>query len=372
MARYGAPFADLADRQGGIGGTSKRLSEIDDFGPNPGSLRMLAYAPAGLPKNAPLVVVLHGCTQSAEGYESHAGWTKLADKGGFVVVYPEQSRSNNSQGCFNWFLPADSARGLGESRSIRGMVDAATERFRTDPKRVFVTGLSAGGAMAAALLADYPEVFAAGAVIAGLPCGAATSVGEAFEAMSHPRERSARELGDIVRARSTHTGPWPRIQIWHGSADRTVTPKNADALARQWTDVHGVAYGSAQDTTGAQSSRKTWEAGDRAVVELVSIPRMGHGTPLDGAQGERRGPFMLDVGVSSTQEIAAFFGVTDAPVAAAAPHRPATPLQRAEAKPEVVQKKVTKRLEPEPEAKSGALDVGAVIARALKAAGLMR
>ena len=66
--------------------------------------------------------------------------------------------------------------------------------------------------MAAALLADYPEVFAAGAVIAGLPCGAATSVGEAFEAMSHPRERSARQLGDIVRARSTHTGPWPRIR----------------------------------------------------------------------------------------------------------------------------------------------------------------
>ncbi|MET0314748.1 MAG: PHB depolymerase family esterase, partial [Hansschlegelia sp.] len=349
-----------------------RLTEIEDFGPNPGSLRMLAYAPAGLPKNAPLVVVLHGCTQTAEGYESHAGWTKLADAEGFAVLYPEQSRSNNSQGCFNWFLPADSARGLGESRSIRGMVDAATTRFGTDPARVYVTGLSAGGAMAAALLADYPEVFAAGAVIAGLPCGAATSVSEAFEAMSQPREKSARQLGDIVRARSTHTGPWPRIQIWHGSADRTVTPKNAEALARQWTDVHGIAYGSAQETPGAQSSRKVWTVDGRPLVELVSIPRMGHGTPLDGAQGERKGPFMLDVGISSTQEIAAFFGVTEGQVAAAAPHRADAPPQRAEAKREVVQKKVTKRLEPEPEAKSGALDVGAVISRALKAAGLMR
>jgi feruloyl esterase len=371
MAGYGAFFADLADRQGGVGSTPRRLTEIEDFGPNPGSLQMLAYAPEDLPKNAPLVVVLHGCTQTAEGYESHAGWTKIADAQGFAVVYPEQSRSNNPQGCFNWFLPADSARGLGESRSIRGMVDAAIARFNTDPSRVFVTGLSAGGAMAAALLADYPEVFAGGAVIAGLPCGAATSMGEAFEAMSQPREKSARQLGDIVRARSRHTGPWPRIQIWHGSADRTVTPKNADALARQWTDVHGLAYEAAQAAPGVQCSRKTWSADGRAVVELVSIPRMGHGTPLDGAQGERKGPFMLDVGVSSTREIAAFFGLNGGGVTASAPRSSHVPTQGA-TKPEVIQRKVTKRLDPQPEPKSGALDVGAVISRALKAAGLMR
>lgn len=363
MASYGGFFADLADRQSGQGTSPKRLTEIEDFGPNPGGLRMLAYAPEGLPENAPLVVVLHGCTQTAEGYESHAGWTRLADEARFAVVYPEQKRANNAQNCFNWFLPADSARGLGESRSIRGMVEAAMERFGTDPARVFVTGLSAGGAMAAALLADYPDVFAGGAVIAGLPCGAASSMGEAFEAMSQPREKSARQLGDIVRARSNHLGPWPRVQIWHGGADQTVTPKNAEALARQWTDVHGIAFDSAREASDKRALRRVWSADGRDLVELVSIPGMGHGTPLDGGAGERKGPFMLDVGISSTLAIAAFFGV-----GISAKSEP----KRAQAKPEVVRKRVTKRVEPEPKAGTGAFDVGAVISKALKAAGLVR
>ncbi len=354
---------------------ASRLQEISDFGANPGALRMLAYAPPGLAPGAPLVVVLHGCTQTADAYESHAGWTRLADRDRFAVVYPEQKRSNNPQGCFNWFLPADTARGLGETRSIREMIDTAITTFSSDRGRVFVTGLSAGGAMASALLADYPEVFAGGAIIAGLPCGAAASLGEAFEAMSRPAERSAPELGDRVRAASTHKGPWPKISIWHGGADSTVAPTNAEALARQWTDVHGVALEDFREEMAGTHRRRVWSVAGQEVVELTTIPGMGHGTPLDGAEGERKGPFMLDVGLSSTRRIAAFWGVSKPQAAASPATRPAALKPSASAQREPANPRATPRpaaAAARPEAPPPSFDVGSVISRALKAAGLMK
>lgn len=373
-----------------------RLKEVENFGANPGSLRMLAYAPKGLPRGAPLVVVLHGCTQTAEGYDAHAGWTALADELGFAVLYPEQRKANNPNGCFNWFLLADSARGLGETRSIREMVAAMGERHKTDPARVFVTGLSAGGAMTAALLKDYPEVFSAGAVIAGLPCGVAANVQEAFQAMSHPRDRTAEDLGDAVRAGSPHLGPWPRVSIWQGAADKTVAPKNADDLVKQWTNVHGVKPTQFREDQLGGHRRRVWSADGRHVVESVLIAGMGHGTPLDGRRGERPGPFMLDVGLSSTRAIAAFFGL-QAPAdieilpRERADSRDHAHRQREEqtAAPEVAafasgrtrEKATDRNPRPGPDGpdragarakRIGKIDIGAVINRALKAAGLMK
>jgi len=331
---------------------------------------MLAYAPRDLPPGAPLVVVLHGCTQDAHGYESHAGWTRLADREGFAVLYPEQQRGNNPQRCFNWFLAADAARGLGETRSIREMVAAMVDRHKIDEARIFVTGLSAGGAMASALLADYPEVFAGGAVIAGLPCGAARSIPEAFEAMARPGDRSAQELGDLVRAGSPHQGPWPRISIWHGAADSTVVPKNAEHLVKQWVDVHGAALEEFHEEAGAGRRRRVWRKGSRDVVELHVIEGMGHGVPLDGRLGERQGPFMLDVGVSSTRHIARFWGLSEADADA---ERPAERVEAGRPQPagkgggEASAAPKTER----PRRFPGG-DVGGTIERALRAAGLMR
>lgn len=294
------------------------LKEIDGFGANPGSLRMLAYVPVDLPPGAPLVVVLHGCAQDARGYEAHAGWTALADELGFAVLYPEQPRRNNPAGCFNWFLQADSVRGLGEARSIREMIATLSETAGLDASRVYVTGLSAGGAMATALLAAYPDVFAAGAVIAGLPCGAAAGVKEALDAMTSPSARTDAELGDAVRAGAPYDGPWPRISIWHGLADRTVSPANADQLVRQWLDVHGLEAEAYEEHRSGGRLRRVWRRDGRDLVELTTIDGMGHGAPLDGARGERGGPFMLDVGVSSTRAIGDFFELSERPRAVAA------------------------------------------------------
>jgi poly(hydroxyalkanoate) depolymerase family esterase len=150
---------------GGIG-----MVDISEFGSNPGQLRMRFYVPKVAPApGVPLIVVLHGCGQTAHEFAQDGEWLTLADRLRLPLplLLAEQTEQNNGQHCFNWFRPGDAARGRGEALSIQQMVAEAIRRFGSDPKRVFVVGLSAGGAMAAALLAAYPDVFAAGAVVAG-------------------------------------------------------------------------------------------------------------------------------------------------------------------------------------------------------------
>src|ERR1700720_4995566 len=126
---------------------SSHLRETMNFGSNPGALRMFTYLPPDLAGECGLVVVLHGCTQSAAGYDIGAGWSTLAKRFGFALLLPEQQRSNNPNGCFNWFLPDDSQRGRGEALSIRQMIETFVMDKKIDRDRVFITGLSAGGAM---------------------------------------------------------------------------------------------------------------------------------------------------------------------------------------------------------------------------------
>ena len=296
-----------------------RLREIEAFGANPGSLRMLAYVPDHLPPAPALVVALHGCTQTAAAYDHGTGWSTLADRHGFVVIYPEQQPRNNAKRCFSWFLPGDTTRGQGEAASIRQMIERATEEYGVDRRRVYVTGLSAGGAMASVMLATYPEVFAGGAIIAGLPYGCATNVQEAFEAMLNESEhsRSARALGDQVRAASAYRGPWPRISVWHGSADPIVKPSNGESIIRQWISVHGLNEHPSHEERYATHNRRVWnDASGNALVEAVTISGMGHGVPLSTGKGREScgavGPFFLDAGISSTHHIASFWGLGDA------------------------------------------------------------
>src|SRR6516162_4185421 len=214
------------------------LTEVHGFGSNPGALRMFKYVP-DQPEPA-LVVVLHGCTQTAASYDVGAGWSTLADRYGFVLLLPQQQPANNPNKCFNWFLADDIERGKGEALSIRQMVEAMIRDHGIDRRQVFVAGLSAGGAMTSVILATYPETFAAGGIVAGLPYYAAVNLKEALECMSKARDRSPREWGDIVRAASSHGGPWPRVSVWHGNEDPLVKCENAAEIMDQWTDVHGL------------------------------------------------------------------------------------------------------------------------------------
>src|SRR4051794_16642207 len=240
---------------------------------------MFTYVPKKPSASPALIVVLHGCTQSAASYDVGAGWSTLAERYGFILLLPEQTPANNPKTCFNWFLPGDTTRERGEALSIRQMIEKTIGAHGVDRTRVFITGLSAGGAMAAAMLATYPEVFAAGAMIAGLPYGAASNVQEAFESMFQGRSRSAKEWGEKVRGASPHRGPWPRVSVWHGDRDETVKPANADALIAQWRDVHGIAAAPAEDKVDGYP-RKVWRRDGIGVIESYTITGMAHGTPL--------------------------------------------------------------------------------------------
>jgi poly(hydroxyalkanoate) depolymerase family esterase len=335
------------------------LSTLARVANNPGNLVGRYYVPEGARGPLPLVVVLHGCTQNAAAYDQGSGWSQLADRHGFALLYPEQQRANNPMMCFNWFSANHSQRGMGEAASIRSMVDAMRQAHDIDPARIFVTGLSAGGAMASVMLATYPEVFAAGAIIAGVAYGCANGVAEAFNCMNGRGQGDVGELGAKVRRASPHKGQWPRVQVWQGSADRTVNSSNADAIVRQWAELHGLPVEPTLSDSVEGHPRRVWLGKKKVpLIEHYEITGMAHGTPLDpgteeGQSGEA-GAHMLDVGLSSTDRIAAFFGI--APAATQAAGRPAPGRRRAAARPAA-----------QPEQ-----GFHKVITDALRAAGLMR
>lgn len=300
-----------------------RLRDLTGFGRNPGNLRARTYVPETLGPDPALVVVLHGCTQTAAGYDIGSGWSRLADEAGFLLLFPEQQRANNSNLCFNWFMGEDIARDHGEAESIREMAEAMIAAHGVDRARVFVTGLSAGGAMAAVMLATAPNLFAGGAIIGGLPYGTAQGVVQALDRMRGKGLPGAPALAAHVRGATPGATAWPTLSVWHGDADATVHPANAEAILSQWRDLHGVGdQPSASAMVGGNPHRIWRDAQGRVVIEDHRILAMGHGTPIavDGPEGGgTAGPYMLDVGLSSTRRIAAFWGL--APMPADLPER---------------------------------------------------
>lgn len=329
---------DLADlvRQGRrLAGAARpaaergRLGSVEDFGPNPGALRLRCFVPEGLAPGAPLLVALHGCAQDAAGFDRGCGWSTLAKERGFTLLLPEQTPANNPNRCFHWFEPAHTAReGGAEAQSILAMVRHMRAAHRLDPARIHVTGLSAGGAMAVALFAAHPEVFAAGAVIAGLPYGAASGLKQALTAMAAPQPRAAEAWADAVRAAAPgHAGAWPRLAIWHGEADSLVHPAHGEALAQQWAALHGLAGArprrAAADGPGGITSR-AWHGPDgRVLVEHHSLQDFPHGVPIRPGRGPGRCgeamPFLLESRHSAPHRITDFLGLGACGATAAAP-----------------------------------------------------
>ncbi len=311
----GDRLAKLPDMVAGLVHAGEpRLRALEVPADNPGKLAAFTYVPADTSAPMPLVVVLHGCTQDAAGYDAGSGWSDLAEAHGFALLFPQQARANNPNLCFNWFQPADTQRGRGEAASIAAMIGGMCDAHPIDRQRIFVTGLSAGGAMASVMLASYPEIFAAGAIIAGIPYGVASGVGEALECMSGRGARfDAAALGDKVRTAAPRPARWPRISVWHGTADPTVAASNGDAIAAQWTNVLGLGEPDVTDDVDGFPRRAWTGAGGTVLVEQYAITGMGHGTPLkpgrgDGHSGTARA-HMLDVGISSTDRITEFFGI---------------------------------------------------------------
>ena len=309
----------------------ERLKELTDFGSNPGHTRMFAYVPQKLARNPALVIALHGYSQSAAIYDRGSGWSSLADELGFLVVYPEQQRASSPEGCFSWFVPGNVERDRGEALSIRQVVEYVVGRFGVDRHSVFVTGFCAGGSMASAMLAIYPDVFRGGAIIAGLPYGCATTVAEAFESMFGTRSTS--RLGDCVRTASRYTGPWPKISVWHGTEDTIVKPSNADDIVQQWVEAHGLKQEPDYVQCIDHHLRGVWENADgEPIIEAYTISGMGHGVPIslrpDPESCGAEAPYFIPVGLSASRRIAQFWGLSEAaekPPAATRSQAPLSP-----------------------------------------------
>ncbi len=351
-----------------VGGSPGRLGTMTGFGTNPGALVAKTYLPLGLAPGAALVVVLHGCTQNAAVYDRGSGWSELAERHGFALLFPEQTRANNHNLCFNWYASADTRRGQGEAASIAQMVRHMVAAHDLDPARVFITGLSAGGAMTAAMLATYPDMFAGGAIIAGLPFGVAEGVPQALERMRGQGFPSRRALAGKIANAADHDGPWPMLSVWHGTADTLVVPANADIIVDQWRDRTGLSGVQGEIDRVDGHPRTIWrDAAGRVMIERYDIVGMGHGTPL-ATRGEARcgtaGAHMLEAGICSTSRIAGSWGLIGETVRQAAPRNaaqsPTAPAFKARAE---------SRARP---ATLRATGVGAVIEDALRAAGLMR
>jgi poly(hydroxyalkanoate) depolymerase family esterase len=388
-------FADLIPQARSLRSPVRSpLVEVARFGTNPGNLRMFAYVPGSLQYSRALVVVLHGCGQTAANYDLGAGWSTLAKRYGFALLLAEQSVSNNANTCFNWFNPDDTARGCGEAESIRQMITRMVADHGIDQRRIYITGLSAGGAMTSVMLATYPEIFAAGAIIAGLPFGVASNVREALKGMRASPERPAHELGELVRKASHHKGHWPKVSVWHGSADRTVNPGNANEIVKQWLDVHDLPLAPmSEGTVNGHPHQVWWDGAGETVVESYTITDMAHGTPLGTADNDEerygvRGAFLIEAGISSSYHIAKFFGLTtwirekkiavkktlvDSPSAKLIPV--VSPVPAPAPMPDLAKVLWPQApLPPRPvvKRKSRAIDVGSMITRALTAAGLRK
>lgn len=231
----------------------------------------------------PLVVMIHGCRQSAEGFERGTRMNAIADRAGFAVLYPDQASFANIRRCWNWFEP-NTAAGYGECAIILEMVKAANQHVALDRSRVYVAGMSSGGALAALLAYHHPDVFAAAAVHSGLPPMMPPSAAAAISAMEKGVRIDPEALADSYW--NTHEVPPPPLIILHGNADETVTALNADGLMNVWQKLLESAPQAVQLTReerefpGTESSRAYSQIDlhrdGRIVVRSLRIHGLAH------------------------------------------------------------------------------------------------
>jgi acetylxylan esterase len=262
------------------------LVQVTNFGSNPGGDQMYIYVPDTVTANPPILVALHQCTGSGPGFYASTEFASLASQYGFIVIYPSVTRSGSC-----WDVSSSQAltrNGGSDPVSIMSMITYAEQHYNGNPNRVYVTGASSGAMMTDVLLGDYPDVFQAGAAFMGVPFGCfytGTVDGWNSACAEGQVTMTPQAWGDLVRnADPGYTGPRPRVQLWHGTADTTLSYVNFGEEIKQWTNVLGVSQTPASTDTpvaGWTRTRYTNSAGT-VEVEAYSIAGAGHVLPEAG------------------------------------------------------------------------------------------
>ncbi|MGV6876409.1 extracellular catalytic domain type 1 short-chain-length polyhydroxyalkanoate depolymerase [Pseudochelatococcus sp. B33] len=311
VGSYGAPGIDLTGTR--LPGMAKPTPEIAvpegaqflarSFTCAAGTRRYRLYIPASAPDRPHgLLVMLHGCKQDPGDFAAGTGMNTVAETHGLLVAYPGQAGTDNASSCWNWFRPTDQVRDAGEPAIIAGITGEIMAEFGLDRSRVFVAGLSAGGAMAAIMGETYPDLFAAAGIHSGLACGAANDVLSAFSAM-----RGEAGIVPLTRSRAPAEGSPVRTIVFQGGADRTVHPSNAERIVTQ------VSPPGARNTVRRESARapggRTYtrtivtDAAGTPIVEYWLIDGAGHAW----SGGQAGGSYTDPPGPDASHEMVRFF-----------------------------------------------------------------
>jgi acetylxylan esterase len=264
------------------------LTRVTSFGTNPTNLNMYVYVPGKLSAAPALLVLSHYCEGSAGGIFNGNGhdYVTAADRYGFVIVLPEATRSGH---CFDVSTAAALKRdGGSDSTGIMSMVSYARSQYGINPGRIVVSGVSSGAMMTNVLAAEYPDVFSAASAFSGVPAGCfATMNGSLWNSQCSGGNviKSAQQWGDLARSMNPgYNGTYPRLQVWHGTADTTLAYPNLGEEIKQWTNLHGIG-----ETPGfTDRPQSTWTrtrygaTATLATVEAVSVAGVGHQLPQSG------------------------------------------------------------------------------------------
>lgn len=310
----GTPTPDVTDRR------AKKLLDLpapgsfveDSFSNHAGTRRYKLYVPAGYRADSeahyPLVLMLHGCTQSPDDFAAGTRMNALADELGFLVAYPAQSPNANGSKCWNWFRPGDQARDQGEPALLAGLVQRLVADHAVDPARVYVAGLSAGAAMAVILGTTYPDLFAAVGAHSGLPYRAASDVPTAFAAMggTHAlREASAATHASATEEARMRVTP---LIVFHGDVDRTVASANGEALVKQTLGAASELLPESRTTeTGARGRAYTRSVYTTALGEPLVEYWQIHGAGHAWSGGASAGTYTDPQGPDASAEMMRFF-----------------------------------------------------------------
>ncbi len=301
------------------GNSSTGRFESCEFRHEAGMLGYKVYIPVdsapASPTSRPMIVMLHGCTQSADDFAAGTRMNRLADEHGFLVVYPEQAQSANPSRCWNWFKPQDQERGMGEPAVIAGIVRQAAQQHGADLRRIFVAGLSAGAAMAVVLGQTYPDLFAGVGAHSGLPYGSAHDVSSALAAMKGGRSGMPglrNPMGDEPTPRRKAVEAMPLI-VFHGDRDHTVQASNSAKIVQQAEDAHIAQVGAAELQV---QTHKGVAPGGRRYSRTVHVDSHGqawieswtlHGAGHAWSGGDASGSYTDSTGPDASTEMLRFF-----------------------------------------------------------------